>query len=169
MVKVVKMDFHEGDSIIHWTYGLGKILRLEEKNLSGQTSIYYVVQFKDLTVWVPADGELMNRIRPPTPKDQFTPLFEILKGQGQTLPLDRLERRTHLQDELRKASAEANCRVIRDLSAFRQNHQLNDYDLLILNRTSASLLSEWTYSQPISFVQAENELHSLIKQGTGTL
>jgi RNA polymerase-interacting CarD/CdnL/TRCF family regulator len=166
MAKVVKMDFHKGDSVVHWIYGLGKILRIEEKDLSGQTSLYYVVQLKDLTVWVPVDGELMNRVRPPTPKDRFTSLLEILKGQSQILPVDRYERRTFLEDELRKGSAEANCRVIRDLSAFKQTHQLNDYDLLILNRTRASLLGEWTYSQSISLEQAETELHDLMGQGT---
>jgi len=50
MVKVVIMDFYAGDSIVHWMYGLGKILRMEEKNLSGQTSPYYVAQLKDMTV-----------------------------------------------------------------------------------------------------------------------
>lgn len=29
------MDFHEGDTVMHWTYGLGQIIRLEERNLSG--------------------------------------------------------------------------------------------------------------------------------------
>jgi len=95
-------------------------------------------------------------------------LLKIFKGKSQDPPVDRNERRTFLQEELRKASAEVNCRVIRDLFAFKQNHQLNDHDLLILNRTRASLLSEWTYSHTISLAQAEFELHNLMEQGTKT-
>ncbi len=54
------MDFHEGDTVMHWTYGLGKVIRLEERVLSGKKELYYAVQIGDMTVWVPADDKLEN-------------------------------------------------------------------------------------------------------------
>ena len=156
------MELHAGDHVIHWIYGFGEILRLEEKNLPGQASLYYVVQVKDLTVWVPADEELANRLRTPTPKDAFDPLFKILGSPGQTLSTDRLERRTHLLEELKNASPEANCRVIRDLCAHQQKYQLNEHDRLVLNRCRNSLLGEWTYSLSVTLEQAGRELDRLL-------
>ena len=29
------MNFHEGDTVMHWTYGLGQIIKLEERDLYG--------------------------------------------------------------------------------------------------------------------------------------
>ena len=48
------MNFHEGDTVMHWTYGLGQIIRLEERDLSGLKTPYYAVQIRDMTVWVPS-------------------------------------------------------------------------------------------------------------------
>jgi RNA polymerase-interacting CarD/CdnL/TRCF family regulator len=157
------MDFRVGDPIIHWTYGFGEILRMEERNLPGQAARYYVVQVRDLTIWVPVDEELMNRLRAPTPEGQFKKLFAILGSPSEMLSKDRLERRTHLLNELKDASAEANCRVIRDLTSHQQMYQLNDHDMLVLKRASDSLLGEWTFSLSVPLAQAEIELHRLLK------
>jgi RNA polymerase-interacting CarD/CdnL/TRCF family regulator len=162
-IKVMIMNLHVGDPVIHWIYGFGEILRLEEKILPGQASLYYVVQVKDMTIWVPSDEELMNRLRIPTPEGQFEPLFDILSSPGEPLSQDRLERRTHLLEEQKNASAEANCRIIRDLSSRQQEARLNDHDVLVLKQTQHSLLSEWTYSLSVPLAQAEDELHRLLK------
>jgi RNA polymerase-interacting CarD/CdnL/TRCF family regulator len=166
--KPAAMDFREGDPVIHWMYGLGRVLRVEQKDLSGGACLYYVVQIKDMTVWVPVDEELKHRLRPPTPKSRFSELLDILTGESQPLPIDRFDRKAHLQAELKEASAQANCRLIRDLTALQEIHALNDHDLLILNRTRASLLGEWTCSRGVSLPQAESELGKLVEQGKRT-
>jgi hypothetical protein len=61
------MDFQVGDKVVHWAYGPGEIVNLEEKVLSGQTNLYYVVQVNDLTLWVPSDEKGKRSMRLPTP------------------------------------------------------------------------------------------------------
>ena len=34
------MNFHKGDTVMHWTYGIGQILNLEERALAGSKTIY---------------------------------------------------------------------------------------------------------------------------------
>ena len=79
------MNFREGDPVMHWTYGFGEVLRLEEREIAGQTTLYYAVQLRDLTVWVPADDNLKSRLRPPTSQARFKRLLAILSGPGQRL------------------------------------------------------------------------------------
>src|SRR6266511_2510369 len=62
------MNLHKGDTVMHWAHGIGQIVNLEERALSGSKAIYYVVQVRDMTVWVPADSKVESRLRPPTPK-----------------------------------------------------------------------------------------------------
>jgi RNA polymerase-interacting CarD/CdnL/TRCF family regulator len=156
------MEFLTGDSVIHWTYGLGKIVRQEERTFSGEKTLYYAVQIQDLTIWVPADAKLMSRLRSPTPECEFSKLFAILSGPGESLPDDWLERKIQLVDELKCGKAEAVCRVIRDLSTFQQTKPLNENDKLVLKQASNSLLGEWGFSFSISLAQAQVELYRLL-------
>ena len=94
------MNFHKGDTVMHWTYGIGQIVNLEERALAGSKTIYYVVQVRDMTVWVPADNKVRSRLRSPTPKPHFQRLLAILSSPSEPLPEDRLERKTRLLELL---------------------------------------------------------------------
>lgn len=156
------MDFHAGDPVMHWTYGLGQVVRLEERTLSGLKALYYAVQLHDLTVWVPADGKLGSRLRPPTSESGFKQLLALLSGPGEPLPDDRHERKIRLMGLLKDGRAESLCRVIRDLSAYRQARSLNDNDQALLKLSQNALLGEWGFVLSITQAQAETELQRLL-------
>jgi RNA polymerase-interacting CarD/CdnL/TRCF family regulator len=156
------MDFHIGDPVMHWTYGFGQVIQLEERAVSGQKTLYYAVQVRDMTVWVPADDKLASRLRPPTTSTRFKRLLAILSGPGQALPEDRQERKLRILELLKDGSAESLCRVIRDLSTFRQKKSLNDNDQAVLRRVQTSLLGEWGFALSLSPAQAELELQRLL-------
>lgn len=156
------MNFHEGDTVMHWTHGLGQIISLEERDLFGSTSLYYAVRIRDLTVWVPSDGELKHRLRPPTSKSRFKVLLAILSDPGEALPDDRQQRRTRLLEMLRDGRTESLCRIVGGLHAYRKIRPLNDSDQSILKQAKGALLGEWEYVLSITPAQAENELHSIL-------
>ena len=153
------MKFHEGDTVMHWSYGLGQILRLEERDLSGLKTLYYEVRIRDLTVWVPSDSELEHRLRPPTAKTGFDELFAILSNPGEPLPDDRQERRSRLLEYLQDGSTQSLCRIISGLHAYRKLHSLNENDQTILKQSRNALLGEWEFVLSITPAQAEHELH----------
>jgi len=156
------MEFREGDPVMHWTYGFGHVVRLEERSVSGQTTLYYAVQVRDLTIWVPDDGKLESRLRLPTPGPEFKRLLHLLTGPSDPLPDDRQERKLRLQEMLRDGRAESLCRVIRDLSAYRQTRPLNDNDQAILKRSRDALLGEWAFALSVSPAQADLDLHHML-------
>ena len=156
------MGFHEGDTVMHWTYGLGKVIRLEERVLSGKKELYYAVQIGDMTVWVPADDKLGTRLRPPTSKADFKKLMNILSKPGEPLPDDRHERKTLLTELLKNGRAESLCRVIRNLSTYRHVRSLNDNDQALLARTEDALIGEWGFSLSITPAEAGLQLHRLL-------
>ena len=158
------MNFHKGDTVMHWTYGIGQIVNLEERTLSGSKTLYYAVQVRDMTVWVPADGKLKSRLRAPTSKSRFEHLLAILSDPSEPLPEDRLERRTRLLELLQDGRPESLCQVIRDLTAY-QKHQvrpLNENDQMVLKQSRKTLLGEWGFVLSITHAQAEHELHRLL-------
>jgi RNA polymerase-interacting CarD/CdnL/TRCF family regulator len=153
------MNFHEGDTVMHWSYGLGRILRLEERDLSGSKTLYYEVRIQDLTVWVPSDNELEHRLRPPISKTGLDELFAILSNPGEPLPDDRQERKSRLMEYLKDGSTQSLCRIISGLYAYRKLRSLNENDKNILKQSRNALLGEWEFVLSMTPAQAEHELH----------
>ena len=153
------MKFYEGDTVMHWTYGLGRIICLEERDLLGSKALYYAVQIRDLTVWVPSDGELEHRLRAPNSKSEFEELFSILSNPGEALPDDRQQRRIRLLELLKDGSTQSLCRIIGGLHAYQKIRPLIESDQSILIQSRIALLGEWGFVLSLTPAQAEHELH----------
>ena len=156
------MDYQVGEKVVHWKYGMGEILQLDEKPLAGQMTRCYVVRIRDLTIWVPIHQMGDSSLRLPTPRDEFKNLFAILSSPGELLSNDRLERRTQLIEKIRDGKLESICQVVRDLSFYRQAKKLNDHDKTILERAQNFLLTEWRLALTVSLPEAERELERLL-------
>jgi RNA polymerase-interacting CarD/CdnL/TRCF family regulator len=155
--------FRVGDKVIHWCYGLGEIIGLDEKILSGHKARYYVVRVQNLTIWVPMDDDIKSKLRPPTPKSEFKNLFAILRSPGEPLSNDRMERKTQIMEKMKNGSLEGICQVVRDLSSYRKERKLNDYDSVLLKRAHDFLIDEWKFSLFVPPAQAEQELTQLLE------
>jgi RNA polymerase-interacting CarD/CdnL/TRCF family regulator len=167
----VPMNFHKGDMVMHWTHGIGQIVNLEERALAGSKSVYYVVQVRDMTVWVPADSKVGTRLREPTPKRRFQQLLAILSRPSEPLPEDRVERKTHLLELVQDGRPEGLCQVIRDLSAYQKQlgKPMNDNDQMILKQSRRTLLGELGFVFSITPAQAEHELQRLLASSPSEL
>jgi len=157
--------FHVGDHVIHWAHGLGVIIQLDEKSLSGRTRQYYVVQMSGLTLWVPVDQTENQSLRFPTPKKDFDKLFQILASPGKPLSSDRNERRLQLIEQLKDHELASICKVIRDLTLHKRLKKMNDNDSSTLERSRNFLINEWSLALSIPIQQAENELRKLLDGG----
>jgi len=155
--------FRVGDDVIHWSYGLGKIIQLDEKELSGHTDKYYVVQIYDLTLWVPISESGKCSLRTLTPAREFRKLFRILSGPGEPLSSDRNERKIQLTQRLKDGTLESICRVLRDLTSYKQTGKTNESDNSILAHARKLLLNEWSVALSVPIQQAESDLKKLLE------
>lgn len=153
------MELKTGDWVMHCAHGLGQIIGLEEQVNNGKTIVYYMVQLTDLTIWVPADENLKNRLRYPSTKDEFQKGLSILTSKAESLPTDRRQRTLQLQEAMKDGRTESLCRVIRDLQAVRGKKTWSEYDSTILKRAQKALSSEWSYVNSISPKEAEIQLN----------
>jgi RNA polymerase-interacting CarD/CdnL/TRCF family regulator len=156
------MNIHVGDTVIHWTYGIGQVQKIEERTLFDHNVQYYMIQVSDLVVWVPVDSQLENRLRIPTTKTGFELLASILSAPGEPLPENSYERMKKVLEMLKDGRAESVCRVIRDLRAHQHVHSLNENERSLLKRLQRILLGEWSYSLAITPAQAEMDMQHLL-------
>jgi RNA polymerase-interacting CarD/CdnL/TRCF family regulator len=167
--KEVYMTFHIGDKVIHWTYGLGEIVGIEEKTISDSPIKCYVVRVGNMTIWIPIDELQQRSLRVPTPPEEFTKLFDILTGPGEITLTDRVVRRNQLMAQLKDGQLDSICRVVRDLTIFKRSTKLSDQEKTILERASHSLLAEWSYSMGLSLSQAEEAMSNMLTVSTPAL
>ncbi len=156
------MNFQIGDRVVHSVYGLGEIIQLDEKKISGHTTKYYVVRVSELTIWVPINDTGDSSIRYPTPASDFDGLFAILRSPGEPLSEDRLARKSQLTDQTKDGKLSSVCRAVRDLTYHRHTKKMNENDNATLERLQNFLLNEWAVSLSISFAQARHDLSLLL-------
>ena len=155
--------FQVGDQVIHWSHGLGEIIQLDEKSLSGRTRQYYVVQMSELTLWVPIDQTGDRNLRLPTPKKDFKSLFQILASSGKPLSPDRNESRLQVVERLKDHELASICRVIRDLTPHKRLKKMNENDNSTLERNRNFLINEWSVALSIPIQQAKHKLGKLLE------
>jgi RNA polymerase-interacting CarD/CdnL/TRCF family regulator len=156
------MSFRVGDKVIHCSFGLGQITRIEEKTINGKPERCYVVQLNDMTIWVPTDETEQNSLRIPTPPEEFVKTLPILSSPNEILLEDRSLRRKQLIDQLKDGQLASICRVVRDLSYYRRSSKLNDQEKSILERAVNSLLTEWIFSLGTTQHQAHEAMDSML-------
>lgn len=162
------MGFQIGDTVIHWSYGLGKIVLIEEKALRGEQTTCYVFRNHDLTIWIPIDELSQTSLRTPTAPKEFEALFAILSSPGESLPEDRMVRKDQIRAQMKGGELASICRVIRDLEYFKATAKLNDQEANLLEQAKRSLLTEWTYSLDVTPVQAQMTLMKLLETHAST-
>lgn len=156
------MGYNVGDKVFHKSYGLGEIIQMDEKEMSGKRMLYYVVKVHDLTLWVPVDDTREPSLRLPATRGEFEKIRSIFKEQNLPFPSDRFERRNQVRECLKDGALESICRVVRDLTYYGRTNKMNDNDATMLQHTSKLLLDEWQYAWSIQSEEAEQELKQLL-------
>ncbi len=163
------MPFKAGDSIVHPTYGVGSIMRLEEKRLAeSQPRWYYVVVVDKSTLWVPVDEHNAAGLRAVTPKKELDHYRAVLKSRPGALERDHNKRRLIINERVKQGSFQSLCEVVRDLSAQGWKRPLSEADTALLQRLSHSLYREWAAAADVPLLDATTEVQALLQEAKQT-
>jgi CarD family transcriptional regulator len=158
------MSFQIGDKVIHATHGFAEIVNVESKEVSGTSSEYYVVQTKNLMLWIPVLNPAQGNLRLPASKTNFVDLLTILRSHCLPFSEFRKERRSQIHNRITDGATESTCGLIRDLSFCRKNGKINEYESTIYKRAVNMLMDEWQYSMSVTLAQASLELNALLDE-----
>lgn len=157
------MDFHAGDTVMHWTHGLGKVIRRERRDVLGTRALYYAIQVGEMTIWVPVDDNVRKRLRRTTPRVRFKRALTLLAKPAEMLPTDRHERKLLLSEYLKDSRVESLVRIIRCLLDYRKQRSLNENDQAVMHRVQSTLVEEWGYVMDVTPGEARIQLMQLIE------
>jgi RNA polymerase-interacting CarD/CdnL/TRCF family regulator len=163
------MSFKAGDSVVHPIYGVGRIVRLEDRSLAeDETRLYYVIVADKSTVWVPVDAGQGIGLRQLTPKRDLDGYRHVLKSDPTPLDKDHKKRRSEIIERLKAGSFRMMCEVVRDMTARSRRKPLYDADTALLQKARIDLCREWAASDGVSVEMAFQEVDALLTKYQAT-
>jgi len=160
------MGFSAGDDVVHPGYGLGKIVRLEEKQLAeAEMRWYYVLAIGKNTVWVPVRSDGSTALRAVTAKQELDQYRALLKSCPIKLERDRNKRRFEMKARLTQGSFRAMCEAVRDLTALGWYRRIGEGDAAVLEKVLDNLRREWAVAADLSLSEAVREVDALLQAG----
>ena len=157
------MNYKIGDTVVHWTHGIGSVIAIEEVQLAGTAQWCYVVEVGILKLWVAVDDACKGSIRFPMERSQFQGMLAILRQPGQPLPERYTQRKMALRARMQKRTLAELCQVIRDLTERSRHHTLTADDASDLSSAEEHLLDEWVISLSTERAEAQRELEMLLQ------
>jgi CarD family transcriptional regulator len=160
--KELLIQFTVGDFVVHPVYGLGHLVKIEERQFSEmQARLYYQITLPGCTVWIPVEAQATIGLRLVTADlGQYRDLL-----RSRPVPLHKDHRRRHLElvSRLNQGSFQMVCEVVRDLTAWGRQKPLNRTDTVTLKKTQESLYQEWATAAGISIAEAMKEIEFLLQ------
>jgi RNA polymerase-interacting CarD/CdnL/TRCF family regulator len=151
-----------GDTVVHSTFGSGKIVAIADKGLPDEPCFYYVIENSDQTLWVPIEEHGRSSLNLPVSPSDFQLLIDILRSRGEKLSKNPYQRRDQLEERMQKASAKDLCLVIRDLTHSPRRRKLSQSDIRVLKQAQSLLLNEWERSLGTTRERAKSEMESIL-------
>jgi RNA polymerase-interacting CarD/CdnL/TRCF family regulator len=160
------LEFRSGDDVIHAGFGLGNIVRLEERQLAeAEKRRYYVLAFDKTTVWVPIDALDVGKLRAVTCRQELDEYRALLKSRPAPLERDHNKRRVEINQRLAQGSFRVICEVVRDLSAMGWYRRIGETDAGLLQKVRGNLRREWAAASGLSLPEAILEVDTLLLAG----
>ncbi len=157
------MHFAVGDTVVHPTYGVGKVVEIEAIQYHDTvTHPYYKISVENALIWVQMDDTGEARLRPVTPRQELNQYRKVLASVPSPLNEDRYKRYSEFQSRLKSPSFMIWCEIVRDLTALSLLKRLNEYDSSTLRKVSDNLIKEWALSAGISTEEAGKEIKTII-------
>ena len=156
------LSFGKGDWVVHNYYGVGQISGVETKELGDTKTKYYKVKTNSSTYFIPVNNIDSDRVRGIASDYKLRKVKKLLIESPNDLPDDHNARKKEISERLNDCSLESTAELIRDLSARKKTHHLNDNEGKVLDTLTNRLVLEWSiskgYEQEKAIEQVEEAL-----------
>jgi CarD family transcriptional regulator len=157
-----KREYSKGDWLVHPSYGIGQVKKIEKKKIEGRKIEFYRVEGENVTYWLPV-GELQSsRVRQLASKKEFRKAIKLLERAPKEMDPDHTKRRSRIKDVMATGSLRAVVRAIRDLSARDSEKRLSDTERRSLEQFIGTLVEEWAIAEEIEQHEARTELKAML-------
>lgn len=154
--------------IVHCHYGVGQVLAIETKCISGEENDYYRIKTRNSTIWVGVDQLDEDKFRPIATRQEFDEVLAILERPPRPMKANFNARKRRINQVKFKNSPLALARIVRDLWG-RQSRRgsLSNTEQSALRRFTKRLLAEWSVCLRVDVPEAQTRLYALLQKNGG--
>ncbi len=159
--------FEVGDKIFYPMYGAGIVEAIEEKEILGETQIYYILNmpFRDIQVMIPKGKTENLKIREVS---DVSTMDQVLTSFNEEVDVEepsanRNQRYRDNMNKLKTGDIHNHVEVIRELVALNKKRPLGTDDKKLLENAQQFLISEIVLTKDVELDQATVILKEAIK------
>jgi RNA polymerase-interacting CarD/CdnL/TRCF family regulator len=153
------------DWIVHTYYGVGQITGIETKQIEDTKTKYYRVKAKNSIFFVPVKNIDNERIRPIATQYMMRKVKKVLQEVPEEMSPDHNIRKREINELLTDCSLATTAQLIRDLTARKIEHNLNDHEEKTLEKLTDRLVLEWSIAQKIELEKANQQFQDTLQKG----
>jgi len=155
--------YSEGEWLVHSVFGIGQIMGIEVKNISGANIDYFRIQTFNSTYWVPVNRVDSEKMRPVATLEEFARAIAILQRPPKAMSADHKVRKTHMERVQEQNMPEEMARLMRDLRARQRDKGVYHLDENNAIRTlKQRLADEWSVISGETIENATSRLDALL-------
>ncbi|TAK12879.1 MAG: hypothetical protein EPO32_07075 [Anaerolineae bacterium] len=158
------LPFVKGDWIVHALYGIGQIMKTENRPINGRNQRCFLVETRDCEYWVPVGTEANPRIRPVVSPERLRRALTALRKEPILMDQDHRVRKTLIHTVMKDGLFLEMARLIRDLYGRARLSKLNDTEKNALDGIMERFAREWAVSADIPMDEARAKLESTLEQ-----
>lgn len=150
--------FQIGENIIYPMHGAGIIKDIEEKEISGEKRLYYVIHLSigNMQIIIPVDKIVSSNVRPVSDISDLNQIINIFQHGASDTFLTWKERYKTNTDKVKSGQAARCAEVVRDLVRMEKEKKLNSSEKEMLNKTRKILMSELSLIKGVTEQQIES-------------
>jgi CarD family transcriptional regulator len=164
------MMFKIGDRVVHPQHGVGKVVKLENREFgSGAKRQYYEISIPGgSTLWVPLEPPAFG-LRKLADRKEIMRCRQVLAARPSPLTEDSRSRQSELAERLKTGTIRAQCEVVRDLYAYGEHKSLYGTIAGFYRQTQNVLCEEWAIVEKVTLSEAVQEVTSLLEKSRRTV
>jgi len=153
-----------GDWIVHLTYGVGQVKKLEKKPIGGADRLCYRVRTEDGVFWLPTDNADNERVRPVASPKRIQRALQALKRAPRKMAANFMSRRKRIKEVTFDGDLNTDLKLVRDLNARQFKKGLNATEQEAFNTIVKRFLQEWSLSKGIEIEEARQMLEDFLRE-----
>jgi RNA polymerase-interacting CarD/CdnL/TRCF family regulator len=153
-----------GDWVVHLTYGVGQVKKIEKKPIGDTIKKCYHVRTDDGVFWLPIDNDDNVRVRPIAGPIRIQRALNFLKEAPKKMAANFQSRRKRIQRVSLDGDLNTDLKLVRDLNARQFKKGLNATEQNAFNTIVKRFLQEWSLSKGIEIGEAHEMLERYLKE-----
>jgi CarD family transcriptional regulator len=157
--------FKSGDMAVHPKHGVGEVVEVEERDVGGRKTTFYVLKIVDtgLKVMVPTDAAARVGLRPVMKKREAQKILDILKTPEVAVDVQPWNRRFRAYTEMLKSGLPSEiAKVLRDMYRLKFDKDLSFGERRLLDQARSLLVQELALAKKVKPDSIEGEIQQIL-------